>query len=71
MTQGATLRQLVQAIVERFPAMRREMLDEEGNLSARVHIFVNGRDSALLEKKLDAVLLAGDDLSIFPTVGGA
>ena len=65
-----TLRQLVQAIIARFPAMQREMLDDNGNLYAHVHIFVNGRDSVLLEQKLDTVLQADDVLNIFPPVGG-
>ena len=68
--QGITLRQLVQAIITRFPAMQREMLDDNGNLYSHVHIFVNGRDSVLSEKKLDTLLQADDVLNIFPPVGG-
>ncbi len=68
--QGITLRQLVQAIIARFPAMQREMLDDDGNLYSHVHIFVNGRDSVFLEKKLDTALQADDVLNIFPPVGG-
>ena len=68
--QGITLRQLVQAIITRFPAMQREMLDDNGNLYSHVHIFVNGRDSVFLERKLDTVLQADDVLNIFPPVGG-
>ena len=67
---GVTIRQLVAAIVARFPAMQREMLDDNGNLYSHVHIFVNGRDSVLLEQKLDTVLQADDVLNIFPPVGG-
>ena len=68
--QGITLRQLVQTIIARFPAMQREMLDDNGDLYSHVHIFVNGRDSALLDKKLDTALQADDVLNIFPPVGG-
>ncbi len=67
---GSTIRQLVDAIITRFPAMRREMVDDHGNLYSHVHIFVNGRDSVLLEQKLDTVLQADDILNIFPPVGG-
>ncbi len=67
---GSTIRQLVDAIITRFPAMRREMIDDHGNLYSHVHIFVNGRDSVLLEQKLDTVLQADDILNIFPPVGG-
>ncbi len=67
---GITIRQLVDAIIARFPAMQREMLDESGNLYSHVHIFVNGRDSVLLENRLETVLRADDVLNIFPPVGG-
>ena len=67
---GITIRQLVDAIIMRFPAMHREMLDDNGELYSHVHIFVNGRDSVFLEQKLDTVLQADDVLNIFPPVGG-
>ena len=67
---GITIRQLVDEIITRFPAMQREMLDDNGGLYSHVHIFVNGRDSVLLEQKLDTVLRADDVLNIFPPVGG-
>ena len=67
---GITIGQLVEAIIARFPAMQHQMLDENGNLYAHVHIFVNGRDSTLLEQKSDTLLQADDVLNIFPPVGG-
>ena len=68
--QALTLRQLVQAIIARFPAMRREMLDEKGELYSHVHIFVNGRDACYLEKGMETAIQAEDTLNIFPPVGG-
>jgi molybdopterin synthase sulfur carrier subunit len=67
---GITISQLVEAIIERFPAMRREMLDENGNLYSHVHIFVNGRDACYLESGMSTVIQAEDVLNIFPPVGG-
>ena len=67
---GITVQQLVEVIVARFPAMRREMLDENGNLYSHVHIFVNGRDACYLEREMDTVIQAEDTLNIFPPVGG-
>ena len=67
---GITVQQLVEAIVARFPAMRREMLDEKGELYSHVHIFVNGRDACYLEKGMETVIQAEDPLNIFPPVGG-
>jgi molybdopterin synthase sulfur carrier subunit len=67
---GLTVQQLVEVIVARFPAMRREMLDENGVLYSHVHIFVNGRDACYLEKRMETVIQAEDTLNIFPPVGG-
>lgn len=67
---GITIRQLVDAITMRFPAMRREMLDADGNLYSHVHIFVNGRDACYLNNGMDTVIQADDVLNIFPPVGG-
>ena len=67
---GITIRQLVDAITMRFPAMQREMLDAAGNLYSHVHIFVNGRDACYLDNGMDTVIQADDILNIFPPVGG-
>ena len=67
---GITVQQLVEAIIARFPAMRREMLDENGQLYSHVHIFVNGRDACYLGNGMETVIKAEDTLNIFPPVGG-
>jgi molybdopterin synthase sulfur carrier subunit len=67
---GSTLGQLIIEIVKRYPALRAEMLDAHGNLYKHIHIFVNGRDSIILDGSLDTVLAPGDTISIFPPVGG-
>ena len=66
---GITVQQLIEAIITRFPAMQREMLDEQGSLYSHVHIFVNGRDIYYL-KGMDTLIRAEDTLNIFPPVGG-
>ena len=67
---GATVADLVETVVEQFPPMRRELLDEEGNLYGHVHVFINGRDVPVLEKRVDTVLSPEDKVDIFPPVGG-
>ena len=67
---GSTVRQLVDMVVTRFPALRPELLDENDQLYGHVHVFVNGRDAPLLERALETVLQAEDVVSIFPAVGG-
>lgn len=68
--EGATVGELIEAIVDQYPAMRDKLLDPEGNLYGHVHVFVNGRDAPYLEQALDTVLKADDVLSVFPAVGG-
>ncbi|MCP4214217.1 MAG: MoaD/ThiS family protein [bacterium] len=68
--QNITVRQLVEAVVTRFPPMRRELLDEEGELYPHVHVFVNGRDAPYLEKRMETIVRPEDTVNIFPAVGG-
>jgi len=68
--QGATLHQLIEEMIKRYPGLKREMLDRNGNLQSHIHIYVNGRDSTLLDGSVDSILAPGDTISIFPPVGG-
>lgn len=68
--EGSTLGELVNQIVTRYPDLRRELLDENGNLYGHVHVFVNGRDVPFLENRLNTVLKLDDVVNVFPAVGG-
>ena len=64
------MRQLIEEMVKRYPDLKREMLDQGGNLQSHIHIYVNGRDSTFLDGSLDSILEPDDTISIFPPVGG-
>lgn len=66
---GQTVRELVDELVTRWPALRPEMVDEQGNLLQRIQIFVNGRSIAFGDG-LATVLPADANVAIFPPVGG-
>jgi molybdopterin synthase sulfur carrier subunit len=68
--QGTTVRALLAAVIERYPAMRTQLLREDGELHGHVHVFINGRDTPFLEQTLETVLSADDNVDIFPAVGG-
>jgi molybdopterin synthase sulfur carrier subunit len=70
LSDDTTIGQLIDLIVTRYPDLRRELLDESGNLYGHVHVFVNGRDVPYLENRLETVLKADDVISVFPAVGG-
>lgn len=68
--EEATLQQLVNEIITRYPALSHELVDEQGGLYGHVHVFVNGRDARFLEDGLSTVLEPEDNVSVFPAVGG-
>jgi sulfur-carrier protein len=65
-----TVQQMLTAILERYPGLRREMLAPDGTLYPHVHIFINGRDAQYLAHSLDTPIEPGDTVNIFPPVGG-
>ena len=68
--EGATARQLVDVVVQTYPAIERELLDEHGNLYGHVHVVINGRDIRYLEGSMERVISPNDRVSIFPAIGG-
>jgi MoaD family protein len=70
LADGSTVEQLLAAIVARFPAMRGQLLDEQGRLLGHVHLFVNGRDVGSLRDEAQSPLNAADKIDIFPSIGG-
>jgi molybdopterin synthase sulfur carrier subunit len=68
--ENATVRQLVDAIVRRYPLLRDKLIDENDDLWGFIHIFINGRDAPFLDDELETVINPVDTISIFPAVGG-
>ena len=67
---GATVQQLLNEIISRYPALAPELLNEQGALYGHVHMFINGRDTPFLEDGMDTELKPDDTVSVFPAVGG-
>ncbi len=67
---GATVQDLVEDLVARFPGLGDVMLDEDGALSRRVHIFIEGRSAIHLAGGLGTVLTENPRIDIFPAVAG-
>jgi molybdopterin synthase sulfur carrier subunit len=68
--EGTTAIELVEAVMEQYPRMRPELVDENGDLHGHIHVFVNGRDAPFLENQMDSVVNSTDKIDIFPPVGG-
>jgi molybdopterin synthase sulfur carrier subunit len=67
---GVTAQELLNAIVIRFPLMKRELLNEHGEMYGHVHFFINGRDVQFTDEKFQTKIMQGDTVNIFPAVGG-
>ncbi|HSG25303.1 MAG TPA: ubiquitin-like small modifier protein 1 [Anaerolineales bacterium] len=67
---GVTAREVLEAIITKFPEMEKELLQEDGRLYGHVHFFINGRDVQFTENDLDTPIMPDDEISVFPAVGG-
>jgi len=67
---GTTVRELIDHLVSTIPGLRDAILDEAGELSRRVHVFVEGRSAIYLAAGLETRLSASQRVDIFPAVAG-
>jgi sulfur-carrier protein len=66
---GASVGEVFATLVERYPGLRGNLLDGEGNLHKFVNVYKDDDDIRYLEG-LDTKLESGDVLSILPAVAG-
>lgn len=66
---GQTVGEVLQRLCITVPALRASLLDENIALVPFVRVIVNGRDIELIQG-LDTLVVAADDLSIFPPLAG-
>jgi molybdopterin synthase sulfur carrier subunit len=65
-----TAKEVFDAIIVQFPAMKKELLNSDGRLHGHIHFFVNGRDVQFMENALETRIESGDVINVFPAVGG-
>ena len=66
---GATVGEVFNALVGRYPGLRGNLLDDAGNLHKFVNVYKDDDDIRYLDG-LDTALADGDVLSILPAVAG-
>ena len=66
---GATVGEVFTTLVERYPGLRGNLLDESGSLHKFVNVYKDDDDIRYLDG-LDTKLADGDVLSILPAVAG-
>ena len=67
-SSGATLSAVIDDLERRFPGMAERLL-EDGKLRRFVNVYLNDEDVRFIGS-LDAVISAGDNITILPAVAG-
>ncbi len=68
--EGGSIDCLLQTLIRDYPGLKALLFHADGAMHTAVHIFVNGRDAHLLPEHYATRLQPGDNLDIFPPVGG-
>jgi len=68
--QGITAQELLDAIIVRFPPMKKELLNQDGKMYGHVHFFINGRDVQFMDDQFQTKIMQEDTVNVFPAVGG-
>jgi molybdopterin synthase sulfur carrier subunit len=66
---GDTVRNMLEKLTAEYPALRERVLDDDGKLQSSINVLVNGRSIKFLDG-LDSTIQEGDQLALFPPVGG-
>ena len=67
--EGATVGQVLSALVTQFPGMSGQVIDDTGALHRFVNVYINDDDVRYLSG-VDTPVAASDELSILPAVAG-
>ena len=66
---GSTVGEVVDSLVTTFPAMKPNLIADDGTLHRFVNVYVNDEDVRYLDR-LDTEVSEGDEVSILPAVAG-
>jgi sulfur-carrier protein len=66
---GRTVRELVAALVTRYPSLKQQLLDDGGDLNRFVNFYVNGQDVRYLAG-LDTPVAERDEVRLLPAMAG-
>lgn len=66
---GATVGEVIEALVARYPALRSQLLTEDGQLNRFVNVYLDGQDIRYLQEWATPVR-ADDTVIILPAMAG-
>lgn len=66
---GDSIRAVIDALVQRHPALKSQLLTDDGELNRFVNVYVNGQDVRYLAG-LDSPVAASDEVRLLPAMAG-
>ena len=66
---GGSIREVVDVLVERHPALGSQLLTDDGDLNRFVNVYVNGQDVRYLAG-LDTPVAPADEVRLLPAMAG-
>jgi molybdopterin converting factor small subunit len=67
--EGATVGEVFSALIERYPGLSGNLVDDQGQLHRFVNVYRNDDDIRYLES-LGTAVADGDEIAILPAVAG-
>jgi adenylyltransferase/sulfurtransferase len=67
---GATVKEALDALTERYPALARHLRDASGKLRTFLNVYLNDEDIRYLPERDATALRDGDNLIIVPSIAG-
>jgi molybdopterin synthase sulfur carrier subunit len=67
--EGATVGDVLEQLVERFPGLRDQLFSAEGDLNRFVNVYLNSEDVRYLSE-LKTPAAAGDTIVVLPAMAG-
>ena len=67
--EGASIRGVVDALVAQHPALKSQLLTDDGDLNRFVNVYVNGQDVRYLAG-LDTPVAPADEVRLLPAMAG-
>jgi len=67
--EGSTVGEVIEGLVGSYPALRGQLLTEDGDLNRFVNVYVNGQDVRYLAG-LDTPVAPADEVRLLPAMAG-
>lgn len=67
--EPGTLADLIEQLESKYPGLKGQLRDQDGQLHRFVNVYVNDEDARYLDK-LDTTVSEGDAVSLLPSVAG-